>query len=137
MIKLKVFAGSLLGFSLLFLSGCASAPTAWEQKFFDIQTNSVPRLVVVTNVVPSTVTNTGVVLGGLIGAYRLLRSFRASKTAGVLAQVIETGRQVLQATPQGQAQDEQWKVWMVQHQAEQGVIEDVVRRSQITSKAVE
>ncbi len=49
------------------------------------------------------------------------------KTAGVLAQVIETGRQVLQATPQGQVLDEQWKLWMMQHQAEAGVMTDVLK----------
>ena len=69
----------------------------------------------------------GIVLGGLFGAYGLLRSSRSAKTAGVLAQVIETGRQVLQATPQGQALDQQWKTWMIQHQAEQGVMSDVVK----------
>ena len=75
-----------------------------------------------------------VIIGGLLGAYGFLRSSRAAKTAAVLAQVIETGRQVLQSTPQGQALDQQWKAWMIQHQAEQGVIPDVIK---LLSKAVD
>lgn len=172
------------------LAGCGTAPTRFDQKFYDIETNSLPRVVVVTNVVPVYVTNgvapatataaapgnvaevvawktnvvvqtnfveaytytpntnaarlvstassaaglfgpwgelVGLVLGGVIGGYGMLRSSRATKTAGVLAQVIETGRQVLQATPQGQAIDEQWKMWMMQHQAERGVMADVLK----------
>ena len=69
----------------------------------------------------------GVLIGAGFGLWGYLRSSKAAKVAGVLAQVIETGRMVLQATPQGQALDEQWKRWMIQHQAEQGVIQDVVR----------
>jgi hypothetical protein len=160
------------------LTGCASTPTRLEQKLFDVRTNQIPSVVLVTNIVPVyaqagidgraqaspvswrtniTVTTNlveaytytpklsadqlasatsllgpwgqllGVILGGVIGAYGLIRSSRATKTAGVLAQVIETGRQVLQATPQGQALDAQWKTWMIQHQAEQGVMSDVVK----------
>ena len=45
----------------------------------------------------------------------------------MLAQIIETGREVLQATPQGRLLDDRWKAWMIQHQAEQGVIEDVLK----------
>ncbi len=179
------------------LAGCASAPTAFERKFYDIETNRVERLVVVTNVVPVYVTNVAVVVetnratgeaggilvtnaavaerwetnltlatnfvesyvftpntnadsvsnavgrvtgvfgfpfgdlvgllvGGLFGVWGYLRSAKAQRVAGVLAQVIETGRAVLQTTPQGQKLDEQWKVWMVKHQAEAGVIQEVV-----------
>ncbi|HWQ92899.1 MAG TPA: hypothetical protein VN673_14580 [Clostridia bacterium] len=68
----------------------------------------------------------GVLAGGLFGLWGYLRSARAARVAGVLAQVIETGRMVLQSTPQGQALDEQWKHWMVKHQGETGVIQDVV-----------
>jgi len=69
----------------------------------------------------------GVLIGAGFGLWGYLRSSKAAKVAGVLAQVIETGRMVLQATPQGQALDEEWKRWMIQHQAEQGVIQDVVK----------
>jgi hypothetical protein len=61
--KVKFWAVPLmLVLVLLFVYGCASAPTAWEQKCFDTQTNNVLRPVMVTNVVPSTVTNTVVVM---------------------------------------------------------------------------
>ena len=178
---------AVLAFVAAIMVACANAPTAFERKFYDVETNHVPRVVLVTNVVPVTssaagsvegaspewrtnvefVTNTeesytfkpntnaaalvstaskaaglfgpwgelvGVVLGGIIGGYGLLRSSRAAKTAAVLAQVIETGRQVLQSTPQGQAIDDEWKLWMIQHQAEQGVITDVMR---LLEKAVD
>jgi hypothetical protein len=36
MMKLKGWAMPLVLVLLGFLSGCASAPTSWEQKFFDI-----------------------------------------------------------------------------------------------------
>ncbi len=169
--------------SFLLLPACSTAPTRFDQKFYDIQTNQVPRVVLVTNTIAvpatpladantnhataitwqtnivaitnfletytyapntnaaqlvSTVSRTtsllgpwgelaGIVLGGMLGAYGLIRSSRAAKTAGVLAQIIETGRQVLQSTPQGQALDQQWKLWMMQHQAEQGVVLDVIK----------
>jgi hypothetical protein len=64
---------------------------------------------------------------GAFGVWGQIRSSRATRVAGVLAQVIETGRAVLQQSPQGQKLDEQWKNWMIKHQAEQGVIEDVVK----------
>ncbi|RPJ19252.1 MAG: hypothetical protein EHM35_20890 [Planctomycetaceae bacterium] len=173
---------------LLALTGCSSAPTRLERKFFDITTNTFPQVTLVTNIVSISPTNSlpmsptgklstlkpqlgsqtnvvtvtnlieaytytpntnsavlvataaraanlfgpwgelvGVLLGGLIGGYGLLRSSRASKTAAALAQIIETGRQVLQSTPQGQVLDAKWKIWMMQHQAEQGVMLDVIR----------
>jgi hypothetical protein len=179
------------------LCGCANQPTKFERKFFNIQTNMVGRVAVVTNVVPVYVTNssvawqtnlesgtpvalpisnatvtvsyktnravatnlveeytftpnantalTSVLAGRTVGAFgpfgelamvlvtaafgvwAQVRTARAKKVAAVLAQVIETGRIVLQSTPQGQVLDDQWKLWMVKHQAEQGVISDVVR----------
>lgn len=69
----------------------------------------------------------GMALAGLFGIYGTLRSRKANKTAAVLAQVIETGRIVLQSTPQGQALDERWVRWMQQHQAEAGVMQEVMR----------
>jgi hypothetical protein len=51
-----VVVSCVVGCVLLF-AGCASAPTKFDQRFFDIQTNTLPRVVVVTNVVPSFATN--------------------------------------------------------------------------------
>lgn len=39
-----------------------------------------------------------------------------SQSAGTLAQIIETGREVLKTTPQGQQADAAFKQWMIQHQ---------------------
>lgn len=39
---------------LAFLAGCSTTPTPTEQHFFDITTNYVPRVVVITNVVALT-----------------------------------------------------------------------------------
>jgi hypothetical protein len=38
--------------SLVLITGCASAPTRLEQKLFDIRTNQLPSVVLVTNIVP-------------------------------------------------------------------------------------
>jgi hypothetical protein len=46
------------GVVLLFVSGGASAPSARAERLFDSQTNSLPRVVVVTKVVPTTIPNT-------------------------------------------------------------------------------
>jgi hypothetical protein len=75
-----------------------------------------------------------VALGGVFGLWGLLRSNRATKTAGVLAQVIETGREIMARTPQGAAAGEAWKQWMVMHQAETGVIREV---ADLLNKAVD
>jgi hypothetical protein len=77
----------------------------------------------------------GLVTGGL-GALAAIytgwrnRQFKGqndalSQTAGTLAQVIETGREVLKTTPQGQQADAAFKQWMISHQAVTGVISDV------------
>jgi len=64
---------------------------------------------------------------GAFGVWAQLRTSKATKVSAVLAQVIETGRAVLQASPQGRKVDEKWKAWMITHQAQQGVVEDVVK----------
>lgn len=66
-------------------------------------------------------------VGGAFGLWGMLRSRKSSKMASTLIQVIETGRQILQTTPQGQKLDDRWKTWMIQHQAEQGIINEVVK----------
>ena len=69
----------------------------------------------------------GLLVAGAFAVWAQLRSSRAAKVSAVLAQVIETGRAVLQTTPQGQVLDEKWKNWMITHQAEERVIEDVIK----------
>lgn len=196
---------------LFILFGCATganrAPTAFEQKFFNIQTNYVPQVmvttvtnyqiekvrqvVVETNTVTITnqqsgaqeqkivyvpVTNTLVkevpvvtkefitntvpsytytpnattaqikagaetvgglfgpyggmaaaAVGGIFGLWGHLRSSKANATSAVLTQVIETGSELLKTTPQGTVLADKWRTWMIAHQAEQGVIENVTK----------
>jgi hypothetical protein len=66
----------------------------------------------------------GILLGGL-AVYARLRSTK--KTAAVLAQVIEVGREILSQTPQGAQAATAWKDWMIKHQATQGVFESVLK----------
>ncbi len=69
----------------------------------------------------------GTLLGGLFGLWGALRSTRANRAAQALAQIIETGRAILQQTPQGRRLDGEWKSWMVSHQAEAGVLAEVTK----------
>lgn len=197
--KNKLIALSVVPVALasgLLVSCQTGPPSRLESKFFDITTNYVPQVVVVTNVTPvyltnvvtiqqtnvmvdkrvevypvtnlttlityktnyelatnyipaytftpntnaATVVETGkaagdlfgfggivaAILGGAFGLYGKMRSTKALNTAGVLAQVIQVGRDILKTTPQGQALDSQWKNWMIQHQLETGVIQQVV-----------
>lgn len=63
-------------------------------------------------------------IGGIFGLWGTLRSRRANRTAESLAQIIETGQQVLLTAPNGAQLAANWKAWMVKHQAEAGVIAD-------------
>jgi len=167
------------------LFGCASAPTAFERKFFSIETNVVGRVVVVTNASPDdsafaldasgpdvgSVEKTAaapgvavvsdvkegytftpnenakriaatagsvagwfgpfgelvsVLIGAGFGMWGYFRSTKQRRVAEVLAQVIETGRIVLETTPQGKALESEWRNWMVKHQAESKVMAEVI-----------
>lgn len=71
------------------------------------------------------------IIGGLLGIWGTARSKnpqidQAQKVAASLAQIIEVGRNILANTPQGTQAAEAWKNWMIQHQAEQGVIQNVI-----------
>ena len=159
-IKLRVGVGVVVaGACVLWAAGCGGPPTAFERHFFNITTN-FPSGLESTNQSPGLApagytfepneTAKGVArslgsfgpvgelasvaLGGVFGLWGLLRSNRATRTAGVLVQVIETGRELMARTPQGAAAGEAWKQWMVMHQAETGVIREVV---DILNKAVD
>lgn len=69
----------------------------------------------------------GLIVGGLFGLWGVMRSNRANKTAAVLAQVIETGKQLLRLTPQGQGLDAAWTSWMKEHQRETGTMLAVIQ----------
>lgn len=69
----------------------------------------------------------GVLVGGLFGLWGKLRSRKAILTAENLAQGIELARRLLEQTPQGQALADGFTAWLVKHQAEAGVISEVVK----------
>lgn len=72
------------------------------------------------------------VTGGLLGLLSIFLGFRnramgnqndvLSQAAGVLAQTIETGRELMASTPQGKQASDAFTAWMVSHQAETGTI---------------
>ena len=64
------------------------------------------------------------IIGGLFGIWGTLRSRKANQTASALAQIIETGEQVLLTSPNGPELAAQWKAWMVKHQAETHTISE-------------
>jgi hypothetical protein len=80
-------------------------------------------------------TTVGAVLLGLFTSWGIWRSRKQPvATAEELAQIIETGRQVLLSLPDGAKYEAAWKDWMVKHQAHTGVISQV---SQLVATAVD
>lgn len=67
----------------------------------------------------------GGVLGGVFGIWGLLRSRKANTTAAVLAQAVETGRALIRDTPQGQQVDAKFRDWLIKHQSEAAVLDQV------------
>ena len=61
-------------------------------------------------------------LGGLYHGYRQVRNRKVNEA---LVQGVETARAVLTTTPQGQAADEQFVKWLMEHQKEAGVFATV------------
>lgn len=66
-----------------------------------------------------------IAVGGLFGLWGLLRSSKANKTAAVLVQGTQVAREMLSRTPQGQALDQKLVTFLIQHQAEAGVVQHV------------
>jgi len=183
--------GSIAGRLGLFLmlgllaTGCGTtaqrAPSATELKYYDVRTNVIEVVAVVTNAPetgetlnpqPSTVTvqtitnrveqytlmpnanaqltaSTGAAVGniwgvgapvgaGILGLFSLWGLWRSRKSAvasaAELAQIIETGRQVLRAMPNGEKYEAEWKAWMVKHQAE---TETIAAVSQLVANSVD
>lgn len=169
----------ICGFLSFGLVGCSTPqrpPSLTEQKYFDVKTNVVEVVTVVTNTVEATETTPAVVTvtpvtnrveqydftpnqnasavattgaavgsiwnpvaGGVVGAviaglFSLWGLFRSKKreadqqiTAMELAQIIETGRQVLLSLPDGAKYEAAYKDWMVKHQAKTDVIAQVAQ----------
>lgn len=187
-------------------TGCSTTPTAVERTFANVETNYVPALILQTNVVTITQTNTVIetviktnevgqivpvyvtnstsfvtwqtnlvvatnlvpiytmtpnatatatagvagtianlaapgvgelVTGGILAALSIFLGYRnrqfagkndaLSQSAGVLAQIIETGRELMAKTPQGQQAANAFTQWMVTHQAETNTIGQITQ----------
>lgn len=69
----------------------------------------------------------GAITGLLLTGYGWFRSSKRSATiAGNLAQVVEASREVLKTVPNGNVYDAKMVEWMQNHQAEAGVLQDVI-----------
>lgn len=68
----------------------------------------------------------GTALGGLFSLYGYLRSKKSYATATSLVQGIETIREFVKQLPNGPTIDAQLTNWLTVHQAEQGVLDQVV-----------
>lgn len=80
-------------------------------------------------------TTVGAVLLGLFSTWGLWRSRKSQvATAAELAQIIETGRQMLLSLPEGAKYEAAWKDWMIKHQAKAQVIGQV---SQLVAATVD
>lgn len=66
------------------------------------------------------------VLLALIGGYGYFRSAKNANTGAVLAQNVELARQLLQSLPNGTALDNAFVTFIQNHQAEEGVINNVI-----------
>lgn len=66
------------------------------------------------------------VLLALIGGYGYFRSAKNANTGAVLAQNVELARQLLQSLPNGTALDNAFVTFIQNHQAEAGVINNVI-----------
>jgi len=110
-----------------------------------LQTNQIPQYVLTPSptatgvasvagsvgnfVVPGT---GGLITSGLLAALSIFLGWRnrsmagkntvLSQSAGVLAQIIETGREIMSKTPQGQSAADAFTRWLVAHQAETDTI---------------
>ena len=120
-------------------------PVTVTQTNIVLTTNQVPTYTLTPNAtstgvtqIAGTVTNafipgTGTLVTGALGA--LLSIFLGyrnrqmngqndalSQAAGVLAQTVETGREIMSSTPQGQQAADAFTQWMVSHQADTNTI---------------
>lgn len=68
----------------------------------------------------------GAVASLIFAGWAWVRGSKANATANNLAQVIETARQLMQSLPNGKAADQSLTAWMAKHQAEAGVLPQVL-----------
>jgi hypothetical protein len=65
-------------------------------------------------------------MGVLFGAWRWIRGNKAAQTADALAQNIEMIREFVKQLPNGTTYDNVLTSWLTQHQAEAGVLQQVI-----------
>lgn len=115
-----------------------------------VATNLVPIYTLTPNqwatnvsTVAGTVGNTflpgsgGLITSGLLGLLSIFLGWRnrqmsgqnstLSQAAGSLAQIIETAREVMSSTPQGQKAADAFTQWMLTHQAQAGTIAEITK----------
>lgn len=68
----------------------------------------------------------GTGLGALFGLWRWSRGTKSAQTANNLAQSIEVIREFVKQLPNGQVYDSELINWLTQHQAEAGVLSNVI-----------
>jgi hypothetical protein len=106
---------------------------------YDFTPNQNAQATVATGAAVGSIWGAGTTVGAaLLGLFTTWGVWRSRKqpvaTAEELAQIIETGRQVLLSLPDGAKYEAAWKDWMVKHQAHTGVISQV---SQLVATAVD
>jgi hypothetical protein len=106
---------------------------------YDFTPNQNAQATVATGAAVGSIWGAGTTVGAaLLGLFTTWGVWRSRKqpvaTAEELAQIIETGRQVLLSLPDGAKYEAAWKNWMVKHQAHTGVISQV---SQLVATAVD
>lgn len=68
----------------------------------------------------------GILVAGALGFWARYRTTSAAnKSSLVLAQVIETGRELMRAMPNGAEAEQKWLQWMISHQAETKTISNI------------
>lgn len=100
---------------------------------YDVKTNGLPATL---TGVAATIGNiaapgvggpiAGAVIPSLLAIWAWVRGSKKSAVANNLAQSIETTRQLIKTLPNGPAIDDQLTSWMQQHQAEVGVLPQVL-----------
>lgn len=67
------------------------------------------------------------VLGGIFGLWGHARSRSATNTSETLVQVIETARNIIRSSPNGDQLSSKFDQWMMNHQTDAGVIQNVAK----------
>lgn len=107
-------------------------PVTNRQEQYTFVPNAAAQLTAATGTAVGNIWGVGgAVGGGILGLFTLWGLWRSRKnsvaTAAELAQIIETGRQLLLTMPDGAKYEAAWKAWMVKHQAQTQTISQVAQ----------